>query len=184
MKKAFAAWCRVSSSPSPRTRARPRAAVPLWCWLVSSDHREPVGHHSQRPIPLPVPSPLTVPFWAAVREHRLEIQRCRNCGGYEWTPQMVCSACLTDTLDWTAVSGAGTVFSCTIVRRPQSPAFEVPYVVAEVELDEGPRLLANIVGIEPEKVRIGLRVTVGFEDFDDLSLFYFRPPGREGAPGG
>jgi uncharacterized OB-fold protein len=113
----------------------------------------------------------------------LEIQRCRVCHGYEWTPQMVCGACLTDTLEWTPVGGAGTVYSCTIVRRPQSPAFEVPYVVAEVELDEGPRLLANIVGIEPEKVRIGLRVVVGFEDFDELSLFDFRPLDAERTPG-
>ena len=120
---------------------------------------------------------MTEPFWAAVRQHRLEIQRCRECGGYEWTPQMVCGACLEDTLDWTAVSGLGTVYSFTIVRRPQSPAFTAPYVVAEVDLDEGPRLLANVIGVEPEKVRIGLRVAVGFEDFEGLSLFHFRPAG-------
>jgi uncharacterized OB-fold protein len=90
---------------------------------------------------------------------------------------MVCGACLADTLDWTPVSGMGIVYTCTIVRRPQSPAFSAPYVVAEVELDEGPRLLANIVGMEPEEVRIGLRVVVGFEDFDELSVFHFRPAG-------
>jgi uncharacterized OB-fold protein len=90
---------------------------------------------------------------------------------------MVCGACLEDTLEWTAVSGLGAVYSYTIVRRPQSPAFPAPYVVAEVDLDEGPRLLANIIGVEPEKVRIGLRVAVGFEDFEGLSLFHFRPAG-------
>ena len=97
---------------------------------------------------------------------------------------MACGNCLTDTLDWTPVSGMGTVYSWTIVRRPQSPAFAAPYVVAEVELDEGPRLLANIVRIVPEKVHIGLRVEVGFEDFEDLSLFHFRPPEKEHKSGG
>jgi uncharacterized OB-fold protein len=128
-------------------------------------------------IPLPVPSPLTEPFWAAVRLHRLEIQRCLACGLYEWTPQMACGACLEESLEWTPVSGLGAVYTYSVVHRPQSPAFAVPYVVAEVELDEGPRVLTNITGIDPEDVRIGLRVQVGFEDFDEVTLFNFRPAG-------
>src|SRR5258707_9827185 len=134
-RKEFAAWCRMWSWHSRPTRARPPAEAHSRCWLVTDDPRGGAALSSAS-IPLPVPSPLTEPFWAAVRHHRLEIQRCRECGGYQWTPQMVCGACLEDTLDWTAVSGLATVYSFTIVRRPQSPAFTAPYVVAEVDLDE------------------------------------------------
>jgi uncharacterized protein len=126
-----------------------------------------------------MPSPLSEPFWAAVREHRLELQRCTVCGRWEWTPQVVCSHCLTDTLAWTPVSGLGTVYTYSVVNRPQSDAFGTPYVVSMVELDEGPRLMANVVGIPPDEVRIGMRVQVGFEDFENLSIFNFSP-----LPGG
>jgi uncharacterized protein len=132
---------------------------------------------STRRIPLPEPSPLSEPFWAGVREHSLLIQRCANCGHWEWTPQVVCSQDLTYTLVWTPVSGLGAVYSYSILHRPQSPAFEVPYVVAMVELDEGPRLMTNIVGIPPEDVRIDMRVKVGYEDFEDFSIFNFSPVG-------
>jgi uncharacterized OB-fold protein len=88
---------------------------------------------------------------------------------------MVCSTCLTETLRWTPVAWTGTVYTYSVVRRPQAPVFEAPYVVAEVELDEGPRLLANVVGIDPDAVSIGLRVRVGFEDFESISLYHFLP---------
>jgi uncharacterized OB-fold protein len=126
-------------------------------------------------IPLPEPSPLTMPFWAACQEHRLVVQRCRECGAWEWTPQLICSHCLRDALEWTPVSGRGVVYTFSVVRRPQMDAFEAPYVVAEIEIEEGPRLLSNVVGIAPDDVRIGLAVEVGFEDFEQISLFNFRP---------
>jgi uncharacterized OB-fold protein len=88
---------------------------------------------------------------------------------------MACGRCLTESLEWTAVGGRGTVYSRSTVRRPQSEGFEAPYVVAVIELDEGPRLLANVVGVEPGAVLIGMRVEVGFEDFDAISLYHFTP---------
>jgi uncharacterized protein len=122
--------------------------------------------------PLPEPTALTEPFWAAVRDHRLTLQRCAECGAWEWTPKLVCSRCLRAALAWTQVSGRGQVYSFSVVRRPQSEAFEVPYVVAIIELDEGPRILANVTGA-PDDVRMGMPVKVGFEDHESVSLYFF-----------
>lgn len=130
---------------------------------------------STRPIPLPQPSPLSTPFWEAVHAHRLTVQRCAQCGTWEWTPKVVCSDCLKEALVWTQVSGKATVYSFSIVRRPQSEAFEVPYVVAIVELEEGPRLMANVVGVDVKAVHIGMAVEVGFEDFEAFSIYHFTP---------
>jgi uncharacterized OB-fold protein len=126
-------------------------------------------------VPFPVPSPLTEPFWAACREHKFLVQRCRECGGWEWTPQFVCSRCHQDSLEWTPVSGRGAVYTFSVIQRPQSTAFVAPYVVAEIELEEGPRVLANVVGLPPEEVKVGLAVQVGFQDFEGVSIFNFRP---------
>jgi uncharacterized OB-fold protein len=130
---------------------------------------------STRRIPLPEPSPLSEPFWNAVRQHRLTVQRCSEDGQWEWTPKPVCSRCRRQTLVWTEVSGRGAVYTYSIVRRPQSEAYEVPYVVAVVELEEGPRMMANVVAADPEQVRIGMPVRVDFEDFEELSLYRFVP---------
>lgn len=126
--------------------------------------------------PLPDPDLLTEAFWAAARENRLLVQRCNGCGKYEWTPQFACSACLADTLDWTDVSGRGSVYASTVVRVQQVAGMVPPYVIAIVVLDEGVHMLTNIVGVEPEAVRIGQRVEVSFvRASDDIALPCFRP---------
>jgi uncharacterized OB-fold protein len=122
-----------------------------------------------------VPTELSLPFWSAARQHRLEIQRCSACGEYVWTPQAACRRCLTESLEWTAVSGRGTVYSYSVVTRPATAAFDVPYVVAIIELEEGVRMLSNLVMPDTSSVRVGMAVEVGFEDFDDISLLHFKP---------
>ncbi|HXC77431.1 MAG TPA: OB-fold domain-containing protein, partial [Candidatus Acidoferrum sp.] len=106
-------------------------------------------------LPIPVPTAQSRPFWDAVARGVLMLQQCSVDGRYEWTPQTVCSGCLEDTLEWKEVSGRGTVYSYSVVTRPQIPAFEVPYTVAIVELLEGPRMLTQIVGPTRESVSIG-----------------------------
>lgn len=125
--------------------------------------------------PLPVPTALSRAFWEATKEHRLTIQRCSRCGRWEWTPQMVCSRCLTETLEWQTASGQGKIYSYAVVERPQSPAFRAPYVVAIVELAEGPRILTTVVTTEPGRVQVGTEVEVAFEDVGELALYQFRP---------
>jgi uncharacterized protein len=128
--------------------------------------------------PMPRPTKLSKPFWDATARHELVLQRCTIDGHYEWTPQFACSKCLNESLEWVAVTGLGTVYSYSIIHRPQGPEFEVPYIVAIVELDEGPRMLTSLVDIRPDEVQIGMRVEVSFEDAEDLALYRFGPARR------
>ena len=128
--------------------------------------------------PLPRPAPESVPFWQAAKSHRLETPHCRACGHYWFPPSRSCPQCLSADVEFKEVSGRGKVFSFVIYDRVYHPAFatEVPYVVALVELDEGPRMISNIVGIEPDKVRCEMPVTVVFDDVaEDVSVPKFRP---------
>lgn len=130
--------------------------------------------------PLPVPSPVTQEFWRAARRHELVLQRCQACERYIYYPRALCPYCLSDDLRWTPVSGRGTVYSFTVARRPTASVFAdwAPFVIAVVELDEGPRMTTNIVGCAPEEVRIGMAVEAAFEDVtDDVTLVKFRPAG-------
>ena len=97
------------------------------------------------------------PFWEAARRNELVVQHCRSCDHYQFYGRPFCLRCQSDQIAWTAVRGTGTVYSCTCVRRSWIPEFQAPFTVAIVELDEGPRLLTNIVnGAAP----IGARVRV------------------------
>jgi uncharacterized protein len=119
--------------------------------------------------PIPRPSPESAPYWQAAREHRLEIQHCDGCGQFWFPPSQSCPHCLASDFTWTPVSGRGKIFSFVTYHRVYHPAFakEVPYVVALVELDEGPRLLTNIVGVPPEQVVCDMPVKVTFDDYDE-----------------
>jgi len=87
------------------------------------------------PIPHPEPTELTAPFWAAANEHRLIRPVCDRCGKSFFTPQIACPACMSEAWTWTPSQGVGTVYSCTSVHRAPQEGFEVPYVVAIVDLD-------------------------------------------------
>ena len=126
-------------------------------------------------LPLPQPSALSQPFWDACKRGELVVQRCDDCGEHVFIPQVACTRCFSSKLIWVPSSGRGTVYSFTIVHRPQQPAFTVPYAVAIVEMEEGWYTLTNIVGCDPEAVRIGLPVEVEFREMSDtitLPLFH------------
>ena len=117
-------------------------------------------------------------FWDGVRAHRLLIQRCASCGALRHPPRPMCPHC--QSLEWDAIesSGRGTVYSFVIPHHPPLPWFPEPYVVALVDLEEGTRLVSNIVGVAPEAVTIGMPVAVRFEAFDgDIVLPLFAPEG-------
>jgi len=123
--------------------------------------------------PLPVVDADTRPFWEAARRHRFLIQHCLSCERYVFYPRALCPHCHSDRLEWWEASGEGTIYSFTVSRRPAGPAFEddVPYVVAIVELEEGPRMMSNVVVDDVGEVRIGEQVRVLFEDVtDEISL--------------
>lgn len=124
--------------------------------------------------PLPQPTAISKPFWDACRERRLTIQRCQACARYVFIPQAFCPRCLRRSLAWVQAAGTGSVVTYTVVWRPQTPAFEVPYVIAVVRLDEGVEMMTNLVDVEPDQVSIGARVRVVFADVaEHLALPFF-----------
>ena len=129
-------------------------------------------------VKAPATSKLGADHWAAAREGRLAIQRCDDCGRYFFYPSAVCEHCLSTSVRFTDVSGYGTVESYSVVHRAFSPEFadDVPYAVALVKLDEGVNLLSWITGVDPEEVRIGMRVRATFEQVsDEIWLHRFEP---------
>jgi uncharacterized OB-fold protein len=134
---------------------------------------------------VPVSTPLTEPFWEACRRHELLIQHCGSCGAYQFYPRTLCTACGAAAPDWARASGQAQVKSFTIVRRAVSEAYaaDAPYVVALVELAEGPTLMTNIVGCAPEDVAIGMAVEVAFDDWPEgVTVPKFRPIGVKQSP--
>ncbi len=131
-----------------------------------------------RPPPLPHPSPLTQPFWDATARGELLLQRCGACGAHVFYPRHNCTACGARALEWVPARGTGSLYTYTVARRPTHAGFadRVPYVIAVVELDEGPRMTTNLVDCVPDDVSIGMRVEVAFGELHDgLRLPYFRP---------
>jgi len=129
-------------------------------------------------IPLPRPYQDTEAYWSAAKEHRFVIQKCRDCGEHQFYPRGVCSHCLSSALDWVEASGSGTVYSFSVNYRAPHPGFagKTPFVLAIVELAEGPRMMTNIVDCDPESVRIGMPVVVTFDDVtEEITLPKFRP---------
>jgi uncharacterized OB-fold protein len=115
---------------------------------------------------LPAPTPLTQPYWDAARSHQLVFQRCQRCG-HAWHPPMpICPECHASDFTWQPAAGGGIVYTYTVVQHATHPSFadRVPYVVAVVELDEGPRIICNVLRCAPDAVRCGMRVSIDFED--------------------
>lgn len=120
-------------------------------------------------LPLPEPSIETEPFWAAVQERRLVVPRCDACGTLTFPPTIACPACGADAFTWTAVSGRGRVYSFVVYHRVYHPAFadRVPYAVGVIELEEGPRLISNVVGVPLDEIVCDMPVTVVYEEVRD-----------------
>jgi uncharacterized OB-fold protein len=127
-------------------------------------------------IPLPRPTALSKPHWDGCREGVLRVQRCRGCGTHVFVPQPVCTHCLGEELEWVESSGRGTLYSYTVVHRPQQPSFDVPYVPIIVFMDEGWHMLSNLLEVEIDEIEIGMALEVFFEPMSaEISLPYFRP---------
>ncbi|MBI4514841.1 MAG: Zn-ribbon domain-containing OB-fold protein [Deltaproteobacteria bacterium] len=128
--------------------------------------------------PLPRVDEESKGFWEACRRHELYLQRCRDCGRFRYYPRALCPQCLSDRTDWVLSSGRGSVYTYTVTYQNQAPGFResLPYVLAYVELDQGVRLLTNIVGCAPEQVSIGMPVQVVFDDLTpEIALPKFQP---------
>ena len=126
--------------------------------------------------PLPTPTDTSLPFFEGAREGRLVLQSCPR-DGYFFYPRSRCPSCLADDWQWETVSGRGSVHAFTVDRIGHDPALasKVPFVIAIIELDEGPRMTANIVDCDVDAVRVGMPVEASFENIDDVTLVRFRP---------
>ena len=130
------------------------------------------------PKPLPFVIEEGRPFWDGCREGKLLLQYCDVCQRHQFYPRMYCMQCGSKELRWVEASGRGVIYSYTVIRQNKSPEFvnDTPYNLAIVQLEEGPRMMSNIVDIDLDDLRVDLPVTVVFDSVSDtISLPRFRP---------
>ncbi len=127
-------------------------------------------------LPDPRPNADSIAYWESAKQGGLVLRACAECGHKHFPPRRLCPVCWSESLRWTDATGLGTVHTFTIMRRAPVPEFaaQVPYVVALIDLAEGPRMMANIVGDDAHAVRIGERVSVCFEQRGDWAVPQFR----------
>lgn len=127
--------------------------------------------------PLPQITPETREFWQGCKRHELLIQRCKDCGTYRHYPRPMCPKCSSWNVEWAKVSGKGKVYTWIVAVQPFHPGFfsDVPYAVVIVELEEGVRVVSNIVDCKPEDIYIGMPVEVIFDDVtEEVTLPRFK----------
>lgn len=119
-------------------------------------------------------------FWEGVDKGELRIQRCASCQRLRHPPRPMCPSCRSLDWDWVASSGRGEVYSFVVHHHPPVYGYETPFAIALVQLEEGTRIVGNVLGIDPARVRIGLPVQVDFVRVDDAwTLPQWRP--RDGS---
>ncbi len=128
--------------------------------------------------PLPFVTDESRPFWDGCREGKLLLQYCDACQRHQFYPRLYCMRCGSQEVRWVKASGRGTIYSYTIIRQNRVPNFvnDVPYNVAIIQLEEGPRMMSNVIAIDPAELRVDLPVQVVFDPVSDtISLPRFRP---------
>lgn len=133
--------------------------------------------------PLPTPSPESKRYWDGCRNHQLWLPFCRSCDAFYFYPRDFCPACFSWDIEWRRVSGRGKVYTFGIQHRAWHPGWqdEIPYITALVELEEGPRLYTNLVGIDPDpnQIHCDMPVEVVFDDVtEEITLPKFQPSNR------
>lgn len=127
-------------------------------------------------IPTPTPSRVSQPYWDAARDGKLVYQRCGNCGAIPPRPVALCGKCGHPSLAWETSSGRGTLYSWTVVWRPQHPSFRTPYAPAIMAVEEGWWLLTSMIGCVPGDLREGMDLEVVFHPAGgDIWLPYAQP---------
>lgn len=132
----------------------------------------------QKLLPQPLHWEASRQFWEGAKRHELMIPRCRLCNRLFFYPMEHCPNCLRDEVDWVRVSGNGWLYSFTEVYQPAHPGFQAdaPYLYVIVQLDEGPRMLANLIDCPVDQAAIDMRVSVVFDDVTpEWTLVKFKP---------
>jgi uncharacterized OB-fold protein len=128
--------------------------------------------------PLPHLDEESRPWWEALQRHELYIQKCRDCGDLRYYPRAMCTSCMSSNTEWIKCSGRGKVYTFTATYQNNVPGFResLPYIMAYVELDEGLKMLTNLVECPPDQVKIDMPVEVVYEDVTpEVTLAKFRP---------
>ena len=128
--------------------------------------------------PLPQPTEWSKPFWEGTKQHTLLIQKCTDCKTLIMYPKLFCPNCLSKNLEWVKASGKGKLYTFTTVYSygPSEFAEDVPYTVGVITLEEGVKMMSNIIGCEPEAVKCDMPVEVVFEDVTpEITLPKFKP---------
>ena len=129
---------------------------------------------------LPIPDDYTQTWWDAAADGRLLVVRCRTCGEAHYYPRPFCPRCGSQDVSWEESSGRATLYTWSVVHQNDLPPFrdKLPYVAAVVDLDEGPRMMTNVVGAEPAELRVGMALQVSFSELaDGYHVPVFRPAG-------
>lgn len=116
-------------------------------------------------------------YWEGTKDNKLFIQYCSHCENYQFYPRIICKNCMMD-VEWVEASGKGTIYSYTILERAYNKLFtgKEPYVVGLIELEEGPRMMSNIVNVDIDEVEIGMEVSAVYnQEFDEYKLIQFEP---------
>ena len=132
--------------------------------------------------PVPKIDPWVQPFWDATRNERLIIQQCTECDRHIFYPRIACPFCSADDPQWVEASGHGRIYSYTVVENNAPSAFiaDMPYVIAVIELEEGVRMLSNVIGCDASELDCELPVEVAFEKLnEDITLPKFRLAGTK-----
>jgi len=127
--------------------------------------------------PLPLINEDNRPYWEYCKKHELRMQKCEGCGHIRFPVSILCPNCHSMDAVWTKLSGKGSVFSYIVFRIPYHESYkeDIPYTVAIIQLDEGPRMESNLIVQDPEDIRIDMQVTVFFDDVtNDVSLPKFK----------
>ena len=136
---------------------------------------------SSKPLPRPISPELTRPFWEAAKRHELVMPRCTTCDHLFFYPRSECPRCLSNHLEWVRVSGRGRLHTYTIVYQPANAAFrdDTPYIYAVVQLDEGPRMVSNVVQCDLDVVKVDMPLEAIFDDVTpECTLVKFKPASR------
>jgi uncharacterized OB-fold protein len=135
-------------------------------------------YDTEHPVPMPPIIWDNMGYWEGINRHELVFQRCKECGTWRHPPRPVCPKCRSFEKDWAPSTGKGTVYSCVTYQESPHPGFKAPYSVVLVEMEEGVRLVSNMVDIKSEEISIGMPVEVVFEDIaEGLTLPKFRKVG-------
>jgi len=132
-----------------------------------------------RPLPTPR-TPEAKPYWDGLKEGKLMIPKCDDCGHNFFYPRIACPSCHSRNVGWTQASGKGKLYSFEIAHRALNPAFKVepPYILAMIELEEGPRMMSNLINIDPDPsvVKCDMPVEIVYEkQNDDVTIALFQP---------